>query len=164
MSPLPSPPYRPTNELVGVAWLTLRVPELLGGDIVGPSLPTDTTKWADTGFLQVTAIPGGRGPDIDLPRRLPVLQLDAWATGNRSGTSSSNKPQWNLAAQLIEAVRVATEDAQTGHYGKTITVKANYLDARVQAVYLLTEPEKVTDDPSGYARFTADLALDWVPA
>lgn len=163
MSPLPSPPYRPTSELVGIAWLVEYVPELAAA-IVGTSLPKDTTKWADTGFLQVTAIPGGRAPDVDLPRRLPVLQLDAWATGNRSGTASSNKPQWNLAAQLIEHVRVATEDAQTGHYGKTIAVKTDYLDARVQAAYLLTEPAKVLNDPSGYAHLTADLALDWVPA
>lgn len=163
MSPLPSPPYRPTNDLVGVAWLVTYVAEL-DAAFVGTALPKDTTKWADTGFLQVTAIPGGRGPDIDLPRRLPVLQLDAWATANTSGVASSNKVPWNLAAQLIEHVRIATEDAQTGRYGKTIPVKTDYLPARIQAAYLLTEPEKVLNDPSGYARFTADLAIDWVPA
>ncbi len=128
------------------------------------SLPKDTTKWDDAGFLQVSAVPGGRSPDVDLPRRLPVMQIDAWATANTSGTASSNKPPWNLAAQLIEHVRVATEDAQTGHYGKTLTVKTDFLPVRVQAVYLLSEPERVRDDPSGFARFTADLAVDWVPA
>lgn len=169
MTPAPGAPYRPTSELVGIAWLKLRVPEfasLLADniDIVGTALPSDTTKWAATGFLQVTAIPGGRPVDIDLPRRLPILQLDAWATANTSGTASSIKPPWHLAAQLIEYVRIATEDAQTGYYGKTIDIKTNYRQARVQAAYLVTEPDKVLDDPSGYAHFTADLAVDWVPA
>lgn len=157
-----TPPYRPTNELVGVAWLVAYVPEF-DAAMVGPTLPKDTTKWAATGFVQVSAIPSGT-PDIDLPVRHPRLQIDGWATANPNGNASSNKPPWNLAAQLIEAIRLATEDAQTGRYGKTIPVKANYLDARVQAAYLITEPMRVTDDPSGYARFTADLAIDWVPA
>lgn len=160
---LPAPPHRPTSDLIAVAWLVAYVPELVAA-MVGTALPKDTTKWADTGFLQATAVPGGRTPDVDLPRRLPVIQLDAWATANTAGTASSNKPPWNLAAQLIEHVRVATEDAQTGRYGKPLVVKANYLNVRVQAVYLLSEPSKVPNDPSGYAHLTADLAIDWVPA
>lgn len=161
MSPL-SAPYRPTNELVAVAWLVAYVPEFTA-DMVGPSLPKDTTKWAASGFVQVSAIPSGT-PDIDIPLRRPRLQIDSWATANQGANATSSKPPWNLAAQLIEAIRIATEDAQTGRYGKTIPVKANYLDARVQAAYLLTEPTRVLDDPSGYARFTTDLAIDWVPA
>lgn len=157
------PPYRPTSDLVAVAWLVEYVPELVAA-MVGTALPKDTTKWAATGFLQATSVPGGRTPDIDVPLRRPVVQLDAWATANTSGTASSIKPPWNLAAELLEHVRIATEDAQTGHYGKPLVVKANYLDVRVQAVYLLSEPSKVLNDPSGYAHLTADLAIDWVPA
>lgn len=155
-------PYRPTNELVGVAWLVAYVPEFTAA-MVGPSLPKDTTKWDTTGFVQVSAIPSGN-PMVDYPLRRPILQLDAWGTANTSGTASSNKPPWHLVAQLLECVRIATEDAQTGRYGKSIPVKANYLNARVQAAYLVTEPMRVNDDPSGYARFTVDLAIDWVPA
>ncbi len=154
---------RPTASLVAIAWLSLHVPELLGGDIVGTGLPSDVTKWADTGFLQVSMLPSG-SPNVDIPVRKPIVQLDAWATGNRGANASSTKPQWNLAGQLLEAVREATEDAQTGFYGRAIDVKTNYRQARVQAVYLVSEPMVVDDDPSGYARFTADLAVDWVPA
>lgn len=161
MSPLATP-YYPTNELVGVAWLVAYVPGFTSA-MVGPSLPKDTTKWAASGFVQVSALAAGT-PNVDIPLRRPVLQIDAWGTANTSGTASSIKPPWNLAAQLIEAIRIATEDAQTGHYGKSIDVKANYRQARIQAAYLVTEPVKVDDDPSGYARFTADLAIDWVPA
>jgi hypothetical protein len=158
---LRTPPHRPTSELVAVAWLTLYVPEL-PTSMVGTSLPKDTTKWADTGFLQVSSAPGGV-PSVDLPVRHPILQLDAWATSNRDGQTSSVKPPWHLAAQILEAVRIATEGPQTGRYGRQIAVRENYLNVRVQAAYLVTEPAKVTDDPSGYAHFTADLAIDWVP-
>lgn len=161
MSPLPAGPYPPNNDLVAVAWLAQRVTGL-NANIVGATLPKDTTKWADTGFLQVQAIPGGRGPDVDLPRRLPVFQLDAWATANTSGTASSVKPPLALANRLLELVRLATETPQV--YGKPVTLPDGYLGARVQAAYLIGEPGRINDDPSGYARFTADLAIDWVPA
>lgn len=159
---LPEGPYPPTNELVAVAWLSQRVAGLTA-DIVGTGLPKDTTKWADTGFLQVTAIPSGLA-EVDVPIRRPRLQLDGWATANTSGTSSSIKPPWNLANRLLELVRIATEDAQTGYYGAEVTMPANYSPARVLAAYLITEPMRVLDDPSGYARFTADLAVDWARA
>lgn len=155
-------PYRPTSELVAAAWLALYVPEFTAA-MVGTSLPKDTGKWADSGFVQVSSLPSG-SPLVDLPIRRPVVQIDTWGTANTSGVASSIKPPWNLAAQLIEAIRFATEDAQTGHYGKSIAVKTNYSEARVQAAYLVTEPLRVPDDPSGYARFTVDLAIDWVPA
>lgn len=162
MSPLPVGPYPPNNDLVAVAWLSQRVAGL-SANIVGPSLPKDTTKWADTGFLQVQSIPSG-APDIDIPVRRPRLQLDGWATANTSGTASSIKPPWNLANRLLELVRIATEDAQTGYYGKAVILPAGYSPVRVQAAYLISEPMRVPDDPSGFARFTADLAIDWVPA
>lgn len=159
MMAAPVGPFYPTSELVAIAWLGLNVPGLAAGQ-VGTTLPKDVAAWQDQGFLQVQSIPGGRQPDVDLPLRLPVLQLDGWAT---SGPSSS-KPPWNLANRLLELVRLACEDAQTGKYGKTLVVKADYRNARVQAVYPLTEPARVPEDPSGYARFTMDLAVDWVPA
>lgn len=160
--PLPVGPYPPNNELVAVAWLGQRVAGLLPAS-VGTTLPVDITKWADTGFLQVSALPGGL-PDVDVPLRRPILQLDAWATANTSGTASSIKPPWNLANRLVELVRLATEAGQTGYYGKPVTMPANYGPARVQAAYLVSEPRRVNDDPSGYARFTVDLAIDWAPA
>jgi hypothetical protein len=155
--PVPSPegPYFPTNELVVEAWLSQHVPGLVAA-MVATSLPKDPTTWAESGFLQVQALPGG-SPDVDIPVRHPVFQIDAWAT--RPGSS---KPPWHLANRLIELVRNATES--TAAYGRPVTMPPNYLGARVQAAYLISEPRRVTDDPAGYARFTADLAVDWVRA
>lgn len=161
---LPAGPYHPNSDLVAVAWLVARVADL-DEQIVGNSLPKDSTKWAATGFLQAHSVPGGRAADIDLPRRLPVIQLDAWGTGNSAPNASSIAPPWGIAFRLIELVRIATEEAQTGHYGEMLEMlKPDYRPVRVQAAYLITEAGRVEDDPSGYAHVTADLAIDWVPA
>lgn len=162
MSPLPAGPYHPTGELVAEAWLGQNVPGLTPA-IVGMTLPSDVTKWIDTGFLQLAALPTGV-PDVDLPVRHTILTLDGWGCTLTTGQTSSVKPAWMLAARLIELVRVATEDEQTGKYGRPVTMREGYRSARVQAAYLITEPLRVRDDPSGYGRFTADLAIDWVPA
>jgi len=161
MAPL-TQPYRPTTQLVAVAWLVARVPEFTAA-MVGGALPKETSKWAATGFVQASPVLSG-SPNVDIPVRKPIIQIDLWGTANTSDTASSVKPPWNLVAQLAECLRAATEDAQTGHYGQTLAVKAGYLAARVQAAYLVTEPMRIDNDPSGYARFSADLAIDWTPA
>jgi hypothetical protein len=155
MSPLPAPPYPPTNELVAVAWLSQRVAGLTAG-MVATTLPSDTAAWADEGFVQAQALPGGV-PDVDVPIRRPLFQLDFWAVAPGSG-----KPPWNKANRLAELVRIAVEEGQ--QYGQPVTLPATYAGARVLSVRLESEPLRMPGDPSGYARFTADLAIDWVRA
>ncbi len=157
--PAPLPPYPPTNDLVAVAWLRERVPGLEAGQ-VATTLPAHPEPRAAAGAPPAQALPAG-GPDIDLPRRLPVVQIDAWATASTDSSTASKKPPWNLANRLVELVRLATENQV---YGRAVTLPGSYGGARVQAVYLVSEPSRVLDDPSGYARYTADLAIDWVPA
>jgi hypothetical protein len=67
------------------------------------------------------------------------------------------------ATRLAELVTRATEDEiqRAGGFGRPVDMPANYLAARVQAAYPVTEPSEVPDDPSGYGRVTFDLALDW---
>lgn len=148
-----APPYPPTNELVGIAWL-VQVAGLPAGN-VATTLPKDPASWADNYFVTVTALPGGT-PDVDGLGRYPVLQLDSWAA-----VPGSNKPSWRRANVPLELVRLATEDAQRPYYGKPLLLPTDYRGARLLAGYLVTEPTRVPDDPSGYARFTADLALNW---
>jgi hypothetical protein len=151
----PVGPYLPTNGLVVMSWLGQRVTGIVPAQVAG-SLPDDRTKWVDEGFVQVTEIPGARA-DIDLPQaRKPIVQVDFWAC-NIAGA----KPPWHKAARLVELLRSAVE---VQPYGAPLVLPAGYLGARVQAAYFLDEPSAVRDDPSGYARFTADLAVDWVRA
>lgn len=157
----PAGPYLPTNELVAVAWLGQRVPGITD-DMVATTLPRAAGEppvlpWADNGFVQVQAVAGGT-PDVDIPVRHPILQVDCWA----AAAQSSAKPLWNRANRLAELIRDATERHQDGWYGKPVTLPEGYLGARVQAVYLISEPMRMNGDPSGFARFSFDLAVDWV--
>lgn len=153
----PAGPYYPTSALVAVAWLSQRVPGVVAGQ-VATRLPREQVKWAAEGFVQVTPITGI--PDIDLPIRRPILQVDCWAvTLDESGNVSTKQPI-HKANRLAELVRVATE-LETARYSSPVTMPAGYLGAIVLSAYPLTEPTEVPNDPSGYARVTFDLALDW---
>lgn len=155
MSPVPAGPYYPTNALVAVAWLGQRVPGLAPG-IVATRLPRDLAAWADLGFVQATVITGT--PDVDVPIRRPLVQIDAWAH-----SPDGVRPPVNKAARLAELVRVATE-LPTARYSSPVEMPANYAGAVVLSAYVATEPYEVTDDPSGFARISLDLVLEWARA
>lgn len=146
--------YLPTTGLVAVAWLA----RIFGSSMVATSLPgpaaDGTLSWQGSGFVQAQEL-GGREVVVDGVRR-PVVTADLWA----APAQGSTKPPWNAAAQLAERLRVGTEEGQA--YGQPVTLPAAYAGARVLAAWLISEPVRVTDDPAGYARFTVDLALDWV--
>lgn len=153
MSPV-APPFPPNTDLVAMAWLVQRVG--LDAGMVAGSLPA-VASWLDEGFVTVQTIPGTQ-PNVDIPVRRPIVQIDTWGAG---GVQTA-KPHWPKAYRLAELIRLATEDGQV--YGQAVTLPADYTGVRVQAAYLVAEPSKVPGDPSGYARVTLDLALDWVPA
>lgn len=155
MTPVPAGPYYPTNALVAVAWLSQRVEGLTSG-MVATRLPRDLSAWADLGFVQATVITGT--PDVDVPIRRPLVQVDAWAH-----SPDGVKPPVNKAARLAELVRVATE-LPTARYSSPVEMPANYAGAVVLSAYVVTEPYEVTDDPSGFARMSLDLVLEWARA
>jgi len=150
----PAGPYYPTNGLVAQAWLAQRVDGLAEG-MVASTLPRETAAWAELGFVQVTPVTGT--PDVDLDVRHPLVQVDCWAM-----TPNSVKPPRMKAHRLAELIRVATFEG--ARYSQPVTLPAAYAGAIVLSAYLNTEPAEVPDDPSGYARVTFDLALDWVRA
>lgn len=159
MNAVPLGPYAPTPALVAVAWLGQRVPGVTEA-MVATSLPSDVSKWAAEGFVQVNA--GGGPAEVDLPQvRHSLVMVDFWAATVDAGGNVSAKPAWNKANRLAELVRGATEIQA---YGQAVTLPAGYLGARVQAAYFLTEPEQINDDPSGYAHFSVDMMMDWVRA
>jgi hypothetical protein len=152
MSPLA--PFPPNSDLVVQSWLGQRVPGIVAAQVAG-TLPA-VAAWLAEGFVTVQSVPGTQ-PNIDVPLRRPIMQIDCWGA---SGADSA-RPHWPKAFRLAELIRLATEGGQV--YGQAVTLPADYLDARVQAAYLVSEPSKVPGDPSGYARVTFDLAADWVP-
>lgn len=162
MSPIPDGPYLPTSALVAVGWLGERVPGLTSA-MVATRLPRDLTTWADVGFVKVTMIPGAI--DVDIHVRRAMAQVDCYSVTVDASGGASAKPPVMKATRLAELITRATEDdvqrAQAG-FGKPVTLPANYLPARVQAVWPLSDPVEIPDDPSGFGRVTLDLALDWV--
>jgi hypothetical protein len=153
MSPLVAP-FPPNSDLVMQAWIAQRVPGIVAAQVAG-TLPA-VTSWVEEGFVTVTSVPGTQ-PNVDIPLRKPLFQIDTYGA---AGVQTA-KPHWPKAFRLAELFRLATE-AQA--YGTEVALPAEYTGARVQAVYLVTEPSRVAGDPSGYARVTFDVALDWVPA
>jgi hypothetical protein len=143
-------PLRPNTELVAEAWLA--GVEGLSADMVATQLPADVDAWRATGFVTF-AVVGGE-PSKYTPLRSPVLGIDAYAV-----SKTSNKPPWYQANQLMELINVACHR----EYEQTwLTLKTNYLQARVTSAYFLGEPRRVYEDVAGYARYTANLQLHWV--
>lgn len=147
----------PNAELVGQAWMAAY--SSIPAAAMAGTLPA-VGKWTPAGdgvgFLQMRALSGGTA-NIDIPeRRSTVLQVDGYGTRIVKDTF---RPVWSVAMDLLEEVREATRSQV---YGRPLTMPlADYRDARVFAGYLVSEPVRVEKDPSGYARVTANLEIDW---
>lgn len=152
----------PNTELVAMAWLSTW--SGIPAGLIATSLPKDPERptpaekaaaWSV--FVQVRSLPG-TASDPELPeRRTGVVQLDFWA---RQRTSA--RQPWGAALNLAEKVRIATFRDNSSAMSRALNMPASgYLPARVLGAYLTRDPVRVEGDPSGYARCTTDLAVDW---
>lgn len=153
-------PLLPTSELVAVAWIG-SVPNL-SPQMVATQLPSDVNSdgtvaaWVRTGFVTVSVV--GGSPDIYLPVKQPVIQVDTWAT-----KPGSNKPPWWMANVLAETIRYATWQRIGWNRPLTLTAGGvSYPGAVVTSAYFATEFRRLYDDQADYARYQADLAMSWV--
>ncbi|MFD1274862.1 hypothetical protein ACFQ51_34820 [Streptomyces kaempferi] len=81
--------------------------------------------------------------------------MDCWATN-----SQSQKPPWNKAACLAEAIQAACYD----HPGipQTVALPTGYPAARVLSAYTTGDHRRVYDDASSYARYSIPgLVIAW---
>lgn len=141
---------RANTELVTVAWLA--GVDGLSSSMVSSTLPTDETTWSATGFITVRTT--GGSPGLDVPLRSPVVTLDFWAINPNSG-----KPPWFQANYLAELVDAGTRAVNVQ---RTLTLPANYPNARILTAYLVQEPRRAYGDQGSYAHYVADLAVHWV--
>ncbi|WP_406444557.1 hypothetical protein OHB14_36745 [Streptomyces sp. NBC_01613] len=147
-----TPALRATPELVAEAWLKTVV-----GDIVATTLPKPradgTLSWADSGF--VTLVVAGGTPNLYVPLREPVVGVDCWATNPQS-----QKPPWNKAACLAEAIQAACYDHPA--IPQRVTLPAGYPQAQVLSAYTTGDHRRVPDDPSSYAHYSIPgLVVAW---
>ncbi len=143
----------PTSELVAVAFIGTITG--LSPQMVATTLPSDDVVWAKTGFITVAVV--GGSPNIYLPVKAPVFQVDCWAV-----KPGSNRPPWWMANNLAETIRYAT--LQRTGINRVLTITANgvaYPSAVVQSPYLVTEPRRVYSDAAEYACYSFDLAAEW---
>lgn len=139
---------RATPELVAIAWLKSIV-----GDRVATTLPKDNDSWAASGFCTVTTV--GGTPNLYVPLREPVTGVDCWAVN-----PDSQKPPWNKAAALAEAIQAACYDHPT--IPQRLTLPAGYPQAQVLSAYTVGEHRRIWDDASSYARYSIPgLVIAW---
>ena len=139
---------RATPELVATAWLKTVV-----GDRVATTLPKDNASWAASGFC--TLVLAGGTPNMYVPLRDPAMGVECWAFN-----ADSQKPPWNKAAALAEAVLAACQDHEA--IAQTVALPAGYPAAQVKSAYVTGEPRRIPDDPSSYARYSIPgLVIAW---
>lgn len=144
---------RATPELVATAWLKTVV-----GDRVATTLPKDNASWAASGFC--TLVVAGGTPNLYVPLREPAVGVDCWAVNPQS-----QKPPWNKAAALAEAIQAACYDHPA--IPQRLTLPTGYPAVQVLSAYTTGEHRRVPDDPSSYARYSIPgLVIAWteVPA
>jgi hypothetical protein len=91
-----------------------------------------------------------------VPLREPVIGVDCWANNPQS-----QKPPWNKAAMLAEAIVAACQDHRA--IAQTVTLPPGYPAAQVKGAYVTGDPRRIPDDPSSYARYSIPgLAIAWV--
>lgn len=155
---------RAASEVVAVAWLLGVAGLTADADHVGVTLPerdpaTGLFPWADTGFVHFIAVVGG-SPEMYVPKRQPVVQVDFWAVNPDSG-----QPPWGKARELAEVV-IADTYRTAGRLGGQRDVSAlmpaGYAGAYVQAAWPVSEPRRLPNDAGSFARLTLDLSLSWV--
>jgi hypothetical protein len=140
---------RATPELVATAWLKTVV-----GDRVATTLPKDNSSWSASGFC--TLVVAGGTPNLYVPLREPAIGVDCWAVN-----PDSQKPPWNKAAALAEAIVAACQDHRA--IAQTVTLPAGYPTAQIRSAYVTGDPRRVHDDTSSYARYSIPgLAISWV--
>ncbi|TXJ78629.1 hypothetical protein E2C11_16615 [Streptomyces lavendulae] len=148
-----TPVLRASPELVAIAWLKTVV-----GDRVATTLPKPgvdgSITWADGGF--VTLVVAGGTPNLYTPLREPAVGVDCWAAN-----PGSQKPPWNQAASLAEAIQAACYDHPA--IPQALALPPGYPAARVLSAYTTGDYRRIPDDPSSYARYSIPgLVITWV--
>lgn len=141
--------FPPNSELVAVAFIKT-LPGIDSGQ-VATTLPEDTSRWDELGFVELTVV--GGNPGMYTENRTVVVSVDVWAV-NRN----SSKAPWGKAFTLAQRVI-------SGLYGdvaQELTLPAAFGPARVMSAYSLSEPRRIENDDASYAHVQFDVQLNWV--
>lgn len=141
-----TPVNPPTSTAVAEAWLRLAVP----GVHAGTRLPAVDQSFRESGAIRLDAV--GGTPDRDVPIRAPVVGVSCWFPPQSNGAAP-----WGRAEQLAERLVAATYNPDL----QGVRITGKYAPARVLAVLALSEPVRIENDPSDFARYDVDLLINW---
>jgi hypothetical protein len=96
----------------------------------------------------------GGTPNLDIPERAPVIEVNCYAV-----KVGSSKPPWNLASQLAEIVIAETYRSDAG--ARLVLPGTGYGLALVQTAAVVSEVRRVSADTGSYAHAQFDLVLRW---
>lgn len=142
-----------TSELVAVAWI-LSLPDWAPG-MCSTQLPKDQNSWAERGFCVVGPdVSGSQNPTV--PWGESVHQIEF-----RAVNPNSLRPDYGLAAALGQ--RVANAAVAGLSLNTPLTLRTGWHGARVTGA-IPRGLRRIPTDPSSYALYRMDLALNWVQA
>lgn len=146
----------PTTPLVAAGWCQLAV----SGVAAGTELPDqeDAASYAALradGFMRITGV--GGDPGMYVPMRNPVVQVECWLAPPQGKRQAS----WARAEQIAARLVAATYDPALMGVLVDLSEVGDYANAWVHTVIALTEPDRVEEDESDFARVDVDLELRW---
>jgi hypothetical protein len=144
----------PTNDLAAMAWL--RTIPGLPSQKISTKLPGKISVIAEEGFITVRTV--GGSSDVHLPRRSPVIEVQAWACHPES---DDREPPWAKANNLVEIIREFCEDVGFTNFGGVIPTKSGYYDICVPSAITQGEPTKIEDDEARFACYRQDILINW---
>lgn len=154
-----APVVRPTPDTVAQA--LVRTFANIPSDIVGMSLPQDTSKWAQYGFVELSLLSGSL-PSPELSARRSVFSVDCWAIFS----VNTLKPDWRKAAILAENVWYGCSDHRA--VGVDVSPGAGFPMARVMSAFPMNEPVRRPSaspgvgDEAAWAHIGFEMVINWV--
>lgn len=145
------PNLRPTPMGTAIAWLSTFMPAVASNLPALDSWPVLSAPVRT--FTVVPMVVGGSS--LDTPLRVPIVQVETWAA-----VPGSDKLQLGAAEQQAE--EIVTRIYADPFVPVLVRQRTGYDQALVQSARLLTEPRRLDDPDTGYARFVMDMELAWV--
>jgi hypothetical protein len=151
---------RPNATMVAQAWIKGVTDLPVSPTSVGRTLPSleNNSAVAASGFIEIGGVIGG-SPELEVLKRMSVVEVKCWAPPR--GTNS-DKPSWNKAGYLAEALLEATYDPNPLNVQRLLIMPTGFRNARALTVMSLSEPAEVMGDESGWASYRLELQFNWV--
>ena len=146
-------PKRVSAQQVAVAWVK-SLPDFMG-------IPVATTLAPQAGWgtgVQDFVVAGfslGGIPGAYTLTRVPVVQMDCFAKA-----PNSNRPAWNRASMLTEALRDA---CYSGYAAGVLSFAGGFPSVTLHSVVPMSEPRRILSDVAAIAHYSIDLAFTYSP-